>query len=100
MLKIIRLFLISVKAEGGNTEGYPVNSLFSIKYKGLDHLTGVPTFVNEKGEISPNVYLQDERISNLVFEGSVDPKFTGWFFQYIYLQRFFSEHFCYLPGRK
>jgi len=68
-----------VKAEGGNTEGYPVNSLFSINYKGLDHLTGVPTFVNEKGEISPNVYLQDERISNLVFEGSVDPKFTGGF---------------------
>jgi hypothetical protein len=68
-----------VKAEGGNTEGYPVNSLFSINYKGLDHLTGVPSFVNEKGEISPNVYLQDERISNLVFEGSVDPKFTGGF---------------------
>lgn len=68
-----------VKAEGGNTEGYPVNSLFSLNYKGLDHLTGVPTFVNEKGDISPNVYLQDEDISHLVFEGSVDPKFTGGF---------------------
>jgi TonB-linked SusC/RagA family outer membrane protein len=66
-----------VKAEGGNTMGYPVNSLFSIRYNGLDHFTGVPTFVNEKGEVSPNVYLQDENISNLVFEGSVDPKFTG-----------------------
>ncbi len=68
-----------VKAEGGNIEGYPVNSLFSINYKGLDHLTGVPTFINEKGELSPNVYLQDEDISHLVFEGSVDPKFTGGF---------------------
>ncbi|MEP7373601.1 MAG: SusC/RagA family TonB-linked outer membrane protein [Chitinophagaceae bacterium] len=68
-----------VKAEGGNTVGYPVNSLFSIRYNGLDHTTGVPTFVNEKGEISPNVYLQDEAISNLVFEGPVDPKFTGGF---------------------
>lgn len=68
-----------VKAEGGNTAGYPVNSLFSIRFNGLDHLTGVPTFINEKGEVSPNVYLQDEGISNLVFEGSVDPKFTGGF---------------------
>jgi len=68
-----------VKAEGGNTAGYPVNSLFSIQYKGLDHLTGVPTFINEKGEVSPNVYLQDQDISHLVFEGPVDPKFTGGF---------------------
>ncbi len=68
-----------VKSEGGNTAGYPVNGLFSIRYNGLDHTTGVPTFLNEKGEISSNVYLQDETISNLVFEGSVDPKFTGGF---------------------
>lgn len=68
-----------VKAEGGNTEGYPVNSLFSIKYTGLDHLTGVPTFINEKGETSTNVYLQDQRIDNLVFEGPIDPRYTGGF---------------------
>ena len=68
-----------VKAEGGNTAGHPVNSLFSIRYSGLDHTTGVPTFLNEKGEVSPNVYLQDENIAQLVFEGSVDPKFTGGF---------------------
>lgn len=68
-----------VKAEGGNLQGYPVNGLFSVKYKGLEHLTGVPLFVNEKGEIDPNVYLQDQNISNLVFEGSVDPRFTGGF---------------------
>ncbi|MEO6455499.1 MAG: SusC/RagA family TonB-linked outer membrane protein [Ginsengibacter sp.] len=67
------------KAEGGNTESYPVNSLFSLRYKGLEHLTGVPLFINEKGEVSSNVYLQDERISNLIFEGSVDPTFTGGF---------------------
>lgn len=68
-----------VKAEGGNIQGYPVNALFSIRYNGLDHTSGVPTFINEKGEISPNVYLQDEDVSNLVFEGPVDPKFTGGF---------------------
>jgi hypothetical protein len=66
-----------VKAEGGNTEGYPLNSLFSIKYTGLDHLTGVPTFINEKGETSTNVYLQDQNIDNLVFEGPIDPRYTG-----------------------
>ncbi|MCW3088951.1 MAG: rane protein [Ferruginibacter sp.] len=68
-----------VKAEGGNTQGYPVNSLFSIQYKGLEHISGVPTFINEKGEVSSNVYLQDENVSNLVYEGSVDPTFTGGF---------------------
>ncbi|HEY6977327.1 MAG TPA: SusC/RagA family protein, partial [Chitinophagaceae bacterium] len=68
-----------VKAEGGNTEGYPVNGLFSIAYKGLDHTSGVPLFINEKGEVSSAVYLQDQRIENLVFEGPVDPKFTGGF---------------------
>ncbi len=66
-----------VRAEGGNTQGYPVNSLFSVQYKGLDHATGVPTFVNEKGDVTPGVYLQDEDISHLVYEGPVDPTFTG-----------------------
>ncbi|HXL54809.1 MAG TPA: hypothetical protein VN958_01045, partial [Chitinophagaceae bacterium] len=68
-----------VKAEGGNTQGYPVNGLFSISFKGLDHITGLPVFLNEKGEVSSNVYLQDEEIGNLIFEGPVDPEFTGGF---------------------
>jgi TonB-linked SusC/RagA family outer membrane protein len=68
-----------VKAEGGNTEGHPVNSLFSINFKGLDHVTGIPLFVNEKGEVSSNVYLQDLNTSHLRFEGSVDPRLTGGF---------------------
>jgi TonB-linked SusC/RagA family outer membrane protein len=68
-----------VKAEGGNIQGYPVNGLFSIAYEGLDHITGLPRFVNEKGEISNDVYLQDQKTGNLIFEGSVDPKFTGGF---------------------
>ena len=68
-----------VKAEGGNTEGYPVNSLLSLRFQGLDHLTGVPLFINEKGTVSSNVYLQDQDISYLVFSGSVDPTLTGGF---------------------
>jgi TonB-linked SusC/RagA family outer membrane protein len=68
-----------VKPEGGNMEGYPVNSLFSIKFTGLNPITGVPLFVNEKGDTSSNVYLQSDSTNNLKFEGSVDPKFTGGF---------------------
>jgi len=68
-----------VKAEGGNTGGYPVNSIFSLRFQGLDHNTGVPLFVNEKGVVSSNVYLQDQVTSFLVFSGSVDPKLTGGF---------------------
>lgn len=66
-----------VAAEGGNKEGYPVRSLFSIKYKGLDATSGYPKFVNERGEISPNVYLQDDSTQYLKYEGPVDPPITG-----------------------
>lgn len=65
------------RANGGNLEGYPVNSLFSIKYVGLDHETGVPTFINESGKESNNVYFQSTNIEHLIYEGPVDPKYTG-----------------------
>lgn len=65
------------KAEGGNQEGYPVNSLFSIRYAGLNSFDGLPEFINEKGERSSGVYLQSDSTLNLKFEGSIDPKFTG-----------------------
>jgi len=68
-----------VKAEGGNLEGYPVNSLFSLKFAGLDHTTGVPQFINESNKVSSGVYLQSDSTQNLQFEGSIDPKFTGGF---------------------
>ncbi len=68
-----------VKAEGGNSEGYPVNSLFSLNFQGLDHLTGLPYFIDEFGKKNIAVNLQDERIENLIFSGSLDPKYTGGF---------------------
>jgi hypothetical protein len=68
-----------VKAEGGNTNGYPVNSLFSIKFAGLDHVNGTPTFIDQDGKTSQDVDLQDQDISNLHYQGSVDTKFTGGF---------------------
>lgn len=68
-----------VKAEGGNTQGYPVNSLFSLNFQGLDHLTGIPYFIDEFGKKNVAVNLQDERVENLVFSGAIDPKITGGF---------------------
>ncbi len=68
-----------VKAEGGNRQGYPVNSLFSINFKGLDAGSGIPLFVNEEGKESSAVYLQDDKIEHLVYEGPVDPTISGGF---------------------
>jgi TonB-linked SusC/RagA family outer membrane protein len=68
-----------VKAEGGNRQGYPVNSLFSINFQGLNPETGIPEFIDENGKVSQSVYLQDDKIDHLVYEGPVDPPITGGF---------------------
>ena len=68
-----------VKAEGGNTEGHPVSSLFSVKFNGLSHTNGVPLFINQEGKQSTDVYLQSDSIQYLKYEGPVDPKITGGF---------------------
>lgn len=68
-----------VVPEGGNKEGYPVRSLFSIQYKGLDPNTGTPTFLNDQGQISKDVYLQSLTTQYLKYEGPVDPPYTGGF---------------------
>ncbi|WP_338324461.1 SusC/RagA family TonB-linked outer membrane protein [Chitinophaga barathri] len=66
-----------VQAEGGNRQGYPARSLFSLEFKGLDPRRGDPLFTNEKGETGSGVYLQDRDISHLVYQGPVDPIVTG-----------------------
>lgn len=66
-------------AEGGNKQGYPVRSLFSIKYKGLDPFTGYPTFVDEGGKTSATVYMQSQSTGNMQYEGPVDPTIIGGF---------------------
>lgn len=66
-----------VQAEGGNRQGYPARSLFSLEFRGLNPLTGDPQFTNEKGEASGGVYLQDRNIGYLVYEGPVDPILNG-----------------------
>lgn len=69
-----------VGPDGGAVEGYPQRGLFSLQYKGLQGVTGVPTFVNESGVVSEAVDMQSLSTQHLVYEGSIDPKFTGGFF--------------------
>lgn len=64
---------------GGNLEGSPVRSLYSIQYKGLDPQTGLPLFLNENGEVSNSVYLQSTNLAYLKYEGPVEPKYNGGF---------------------
>lgn len=66
-----------VKEEGGALKGYPVNSLFSIPFKGLDE-QGFPTFQNSEGQIvSRGVDFQGRDVDYLKYEGSIDPTFSG-----------------------
>ncbi len=59
-------------------QGYPVRSLFSIPFVGLNE-EGLPTFINEDGEVTiADIYFQEnEKIDYLVYEGATDPPFTG-----------------------
>jgi hypothetical protein len=68
-----------VKPEGGNIVGYPTSSLFSIQFSGLNHINGMPEFINDSGKVSSAVYLQSDSTQYLKFEGSIDPKYTGGF---------------------
>jgi TonB-linked outer membrane protein, SusC/RagA family len=68
-----------ITGTGFTNKGYPVRSLFSIDYKGLNE-KGIPTFVNESGNIvTSNIYFQSRDISHLIYEGSTDPTITGSF---------------------
>ena len=90
-----------VVAEGGNKEGYPVRSLFSLNYKGLDPNTGVPQFVDETGKTASAVYLQDEKTEHLVYEGPVDPPFNGGFSNTFHYKAFSLNIFItYQAGNK
>lgn len=90
-----------VAAEGGNKQGYPVRSLFSIDFKGLEHFTGTPQFVDETGKVANNVYLQDQNTNFLVYEGPVDPRLTGgWLNSFSYKDFTLSVFITYQAGNK
>ena len=65
--------------DGGALEGYAHRGLFSLDFKGLDPKLGYPSFVDEKGETNPGVYLQSDVVKYLKYEGPIDPTYTGGF---------------------
>jgi TonB-linked SusC/RagA family outer membrane protein len=66
----------AVRPEGGNIEGYPVSSLFSVQYLGLNE-SGVPVFLDESGTAANTTYMQSTETKYLVYEGPTDPPYTG-----------------------
>lgn len=70
-----------VDQTGGNIQGFPINSLFSYQFDGLDS-RGFPTFILPEGDnpVTGVDFQESEDITDfLVFEGSIDPNLTGGF---------------------
>jgi len=69
-----------ITGTGYALEGYPVRSLFSIPFAGLND-QGLPTFINENGQKTiGDIYFQNnEKLDFLKYEGPTDPTTTGSF---------------------
>ena len=69
-----------VSGTGFALEGYPVRSIFSIPFKGLDE-NGLPKFLDQDGNItSTGIYFQErDNIDFLEYSGSADPTDFGSF---------------------
>jgi len=71
-----------VAGTGFALEGYPVRSLFSIPFRGLNN-EGLPTFLDQDGEVTTTgIYFQEqdkEKLKFLEYSGSVDPTDVGSF---------------------
>jgi hypothetical protein len=69
-----------VSGTGFALEGYPVRSIFSIPFKGLDE-NGLPTFLDQDGNItSTGIYFQErDNIEFLEYSGTADPTDFGSF---------------------
>lgn len=81
-LKTTKRMVDLVSGNGFAQEGYPVRSIFSIPFKGLNE-EGLPTFLDQDGNISTTgVYFQTsdpEKLKFLEYSGSVDPTDVGSF---------------------
>lgn len=67
-----------VSGSGFGLEGYPVRSIFSIPFKGLND-EGLPTFLDQTGEVTTTgIYFQErDKIDFLEYSGSSDPTDFG-----------------------
>ena len=81
-LKTASRVIDMVTGSGFAKEGYPVRSIFSIPFKGLNE-EGLPTFLDQDGNVSvTGVYFQEsdpEKLGFLEFSGSADPTDVGSF---------------------
>lgn len=80
-LKTTKRMIDYITASGFTQEGYPVRSLFSIDFQGLND-EGLPTFINEKGNLTVSAINFQERDmerlkQNLVYSGNMDPTDLG-----------------------
>ena len=69
-----------VAGTGFALEGYPVRSIFSIPFRGLD-AGGIPTFLDQDGNVtSTGIYFQErDKIDFLEYSGTADPTDFGSF---------------------
>ena len=75
-----------ITGTGFTLEGYPVRSLFSIDFQGLND-EGLPTFINEDGDLTSTLSPSDQMFNfqdrenrdHLIYEGPTDPTVTGSF---------------------
>ena len=69
-----------VTGMGFSREGYPVNSIFSYDFRGLNDM-GIPTFINEDGVLTTSKINFQERnnFDNLVYSGPAEPTDIGSF---------------------
>ncbi len=67
-----------VSGSGYALKGFPVRSLFSIPFAGLNE-EGLPTFINQDGEVTiTDINFQEfEKLGFLKYEGPSDPTITG-----------------------
>ncbi len=70
----------SISANGAPVEGYSVRSLFSVQFAGLNHDYGYPTYTGADGKATTYISLQDNDLSYLKYEGTIDPTFAGGFY--------------------
>ncbi len=90
-----------VTADGGPQQGFPYRGLYSVQFTGLQHESGVPEFINEKGETSTEVYMQSLDTKYLKYEGPTDPKLTGGFYNTFSYKGFtFTSLFTFSAGNK
>lgn len=69
-----------VSGTGFTMKGYPVRSLFSIPFRGLNN-EGLPTFLDQDGNVTTTgIYFQEsdpDKLKFLKYEGSADPTDVG-----------------------